>query len=385
MDRPFTKTTALVAAVLLTAVLAAAGDRVGETSYVDGTVDVYRAGKQLSGAALDIGAPVENYDILRTGKNGTMEVTLTAGPSPDTTIRVDPNTSFTVEVGKVKGQPQATVNMISGTISMKVKKITGSGGVDVKTESAVMGVRGTEFSVTTPPSGDILITCSEGAVACKDESGTELTARPGTAVEKIAGERFRTVPVAVSSIKAFQSQWSTERVAALRSNAARAIQNYATRYDELSRKFDTEYRALMSQSEVLNTWAAEDGSGERPAANSSRTMSEKKKVIGSLLKIRTTLFVFERVYFRLVELEEYHRDGYGRGKLSGGTTTDDFFTRVAGERNQLAKRLSQVQYAARLYAARNDGEFPAGLLGDSGDDELGGADFDMEGEDWSGD
>lgn len=373
-------------ALLALASVAGAGDRVGEASYVDGTVDVYRAGQQLAAGAVDIGSPVENYDILRTGRNGTIEVTLTSGPSPDTTIRVDPNTSFTVEVGKVKGQPNATVNMISGSISLKVRKMAGSGAVEIKTESAIMGVRGTEFTVTTPPSGDILITCTEGEVACKDESGTELSARPGTAVEKIAGQRLRTIPVAVSSLKAFQSQWNTDRVAALKSNAARAIQNYATRYDELSKRFDAEYRTLMGQADVLNTWAAEDERGQAPAANSASTMSEKKRIIGSLLKLRATLFVFERVYFRLIELEEYHRDGYGRGRLTGGTTTDDFFARVAGERGQLAKRLSRVQYAARLYAARNDGEFPAGLLGgDDDDDDYGDEEFDLEGEDWSDD
>jgi hypothetical protein len=384
--KPALRNAAVLAALtLLSAGWALAADRVGETSYVDGTVDVFRAGQQLDAKQVDIGSPVENYDILRTSKNGTIEVTFTAGPSPDTTIRVDPNTSFTIEVGKAKNQPKATVNMISGSISLRVKKMTGAGNVEVKTDSAIMGVRGTEFTVTTPPSGEILITCSDGEVACTDDSGTELIARPGTAVEKIPGERFRTVPVAVSSLKEFQSQWNTDRIAALRSNAARAIQNFATRYDELSKTFDTQYKTLMQQADVLNAWIAEDDRGQTPAGDSAKTMSEKKKVVGILLKLRATLFIFERVYFRLIELEEYHRDGYGRGKLAGGTTTDQFFARIAGERAQLARRLSLVQYASRLYAARNDGEFPAGLLGSTGTDDFGTDTFDTTGEDWTND
>jgi hypothetical protein len=273
--------------------------------------------------------------------------------------------------------------LISGTVGLKVKKIVGSGSVEVRTESAIMGVRGTSFSVTTPPSGDILVTCAEGSVACTDDSGTELTARPGTAVEKIPGERFRTIPVAVSSLEAFQKQWSTERIESLRANAAKAIQNYAARYDELSKKFDSEYRSLMEQADVLNTWSAEDNRGQTPASDSARTMSEKKKIIGSLFKLRGTLFLFERVYFRLIELEEYHRAGYGRGKLPGGGTTDQFFARIATERSQLARHMSLVQYAARLYAARNNGEFPAGLLGGTTEDDgFGGDSF---GEDSGGD
>jgi hypothetical protein len=380
------------AAMLAAAATAVAGDTVGETTYLDGTVDVYRAGQQLDAKQVDIGAAVENYDILKTSRNGTIEITLTAGPSPDTTIRVDPNTSFTVEVGKVKNQPKTTVNMISGTISLKVRKITGGGNVEVKTDSAVMGVRGTEFSVTTPPSGDILISCTDGSVACQDESGTELLATPGTAVEKIVGERFRTIPVAVSSLKEFQNQWNAERISALRANATRAIQNYAARYNQLAKEFDTGYQSLMQQSDVLNAWATEDASGQVPASNSAKVMSDKKKIIGSLLKIRGTLFLFERVYFRVLELADYHREGYGRGKLSDGTTTDQFFAKVEQERAQQARRLSRVQFAARMYAERNDGEFPAGLLGGGGgaaaaaggsDDGFGDTNFDTQGEDWS--
>lgn len=385
MERHSSRAAAIVAAVALAACLpAAAADRVGEATYVDGQVDVYRAGQQLPARDVGIGSPVENYDILRTGKSGTIEIALNAGRSADSTIRVDPNTSFTVEVGKVKGQPQTTVNMISGTLSLKVRRLTGSGGVEVKTDSAIMAVRGTEFVVTTPPSGDILITCTEGSVSCRDESGTELHASPGTAVEKIAGERFRTIPVAVSSLKAFREQWYMDRISALRSNAARAIQNYAARYDELTTRFDREYRSLMSHAEVLNAWAEEENRGETPSATNSRTISEKRKVIGSLLRLRTTLFLFERVYFRLVELEDYHREGYGRGKLPGGGSTDEFFARFDAEKSQLAKRLSRVQYAARLYARRNDGEFPAGLLGDGEDEEDWGEGMDLEG-DWSED
>ena len=39
---------------------------------------------------------------------------------------------------------------MSGTIALTVKKLTGSQDLSVHTESAVMGVRGTEFTVTAP-------------------------------------------------------------------------------------------------------------------------------------------------------------------------------------------------------------------------------------------
>ena len=374
-----TRITVIVAAALAAA-LGAYGDNVGEASYLDGSVDVYRGGGKMSGRDVDIGMAIENFDMVKTGNDGQMEITLSAGPAPDTVLKVEPGTSFTVEVGKVRNEPRTTVNMISGSVGLKVRKLTGAGEVQVRTESAIMGVRGTEFSVSTPPSGDILITCSEGAVSCVDETGTELRATPGTAVEKIPGERFRTIPVAVSSLQEFRRQWIADRIEALRANAPRAIANYAERYERSLQAFDEAYRQLMQERDTLNKWATEDQQGQT-GGSGAIVMAEKKRIIGPLLRLRSVLFVFERVYYRLDELEEYHRQGHGRTTLRGGVSSEEFFRRFDEQKQQLANRMALIRYAAKLYTLRNDGAFPADLLGEGGDDE----DFFGSAEDFFGD
>ena len=61
--------------------------------------------------------------------------------------------------------------MVAGQISSKLAKISGSPSLQVQTDSVVMGVRGTEFSIASSVNGSILVVCTEGAVACSDLAG----------------------------------------------------------------------------------------------------------------------------------------------------------------------------------------------------------------------
>jgi type II secretory pathway component PulJ len=70
------------------------------------------------------------------------------------------------------------------------------------------------------------------------------------------------------------------------------------------------------------------------------------------------LFVFERIHFRLSELEEYYRQGYGEGTLEGSLTTRAFFQSLDRDREALERRMAEVRYVTKLYAKRNQGAFP---------------------------
>ena len=92
------------------------------------------------------------------------------------------------------------------------------------------------------------------------------------------------------------------------------------------------------------------------------SMREKKEIIGDLLKLRKILYLFERVYFRLVELEGYYRQGYGRGQIEPGLSSAAFFNRFNREKEVLGRQMAALRYLTKLYAKRNDGVFPTDLL-----------------------
>lgn len=146
-------------------------DQIGETVYTDGDVSVTRDGSPLSSDEVVIGLPIDNFDFMKTGDDGNAQVKVTTNRAPQSTITVSPDTQFTFELSTLQGRQTSSVNLISGSLSMKVSTLTGDQDLDVQTENTVLGVRGTEFAVTTSDAGDVLVTCSTGDVSCRTENG----------------------------------------------------------------------------------------------------------------------------------------------------------------------------------------------------------------------
>ena len=333
---------------------------VGTIVYMEEGVEIDRNRETIPSWDVFIGMGVENFDLLRTDERGYAEVEVDDPRSAPALVRISPNTSFYFEMNKIGRDQTTTIGMITGSLSVKVAKLSTRQNVEVATESALMGVRGTDFAVTLSPGGDILVTAEEGRVSCIDESGQELFAEPGTVVEKLPGELFREVPVAISDLETFQRDWYADRMEVFKSNALQAIKFYAGRYLRLKNRFNSAYSDLQQESQILRKWYAEDRREE--IGGRMETMREKKELIGDLLELRKILYIFERVYFRLVELEEYFSQGYGRGQIEPGLSAAAFFNRFDREKQMLGEQMGEIRYVTKLYAKRNDGSFPTDLL-----------------------
>ena len=327
---------------------------IGEIAYLEDEIEITRNSVTLD--YVDIGTAIENFDLLTTGEYGLAEVALTTEGSPDATIKVSPNTAFYFELNQLKQGNKTTLGMISGSVSMKVRKMSRSQAFEVQTESATMGVRGTSFTVTTTVAGDLLITCDEGQVSCLDEGDTELFAVPGKAVEKRTGDILRAIPVAVSDLRTFKDNWYAERLSVFKSNALKALRGYAVRYLTLVENFNQAYNRLYRNKEIISKWFREDSNGTM--GSTMESMRERKKMIGDLLRLRRVLFIFERVYFRLQELKSYYDQGYGRGTIKAGLTADAFFRRFERDKDELSRKMARIRYITKLYSIRNNGSFP---------------------------
>jgi hypothetical protein len=341
-------------AALLAVLCASAGaqDRLGEITYLENELTVVRNNRTVDG--VEIGTAIQNLDLLKTGRTGYAELGLDDPLAA--TIKVSPGTTFYLEQGAVGKGKRTSVGAITGSIAVKVQKLSATQTVQVASESALMGVRGTTFEVTLSPSGDLLVTCSEGEVVCQEEGGGKVSAVPGTAVAQPAGEAFQRVPVSVSDLSRFRQEWYAERLEALKANPLKAIRFYALRYRALRVRFTRAYEGLVRERQVLQKWYDEDRRGQ-PGANMD-ILREKRRIIGHLLELRRVLFLFERVYFRLNELEEYYRQGYGEGTLEGSLTSRAFFQSFSRDRAVLESQMAEVRYVTKLYAKRNQGVFP---------------------------
>ncbi len=337
-----------------------ANEIAGILSYKDGEVEIVRNGSLIPEEEVFIGQNVENMDLIITKSDSFAEVDITNGAGSGSVVKIEPNTYCTIEINKMGKKTETNIGLITGTLAFKVKKLQKGEQFKIQSDAITLGIRGTQFKVTSPPTGNFLITCNEGLVLCTDDRGETLYAKPGQVVEKKVGQIFRTIPVAVSNLENFRRDWYAEEIEVFKSNALKAIRYYALRYNKLLKDFNNAYSELIKENRILNKWIIEDKNNK--IGTKIEVMREKKRIIGHLFRLRKVLFIFERIYFRLSELENYFREGYGRGYISSGVTTTEFFRQFEKDRINLIKQMSFVRYVFKLYSNRNNGYVPGGII-----------------------
>lgn len=124
---------------------AGAADEIGQVKVVKGQVTVDRAGQSMPG---QVGTRLEAADVLKTGPDGSVGITmrdnslLSAGPNSILSLarfEFDPTTSQ----GRFDADLQrGTLAVISGRIAKQSPQ-----SMSVRTPSALLGVRGTQFVV----------------------------------------------------------------------------------------------------------------------------------------------------------------------------------------------------------------------------------------------
>lgn len=134
--------------LLAAAATAAVADDVGQVKVAKGQVSVDRQGQSL---LVRVGMPLASADILRTGADGAVGITmrdnslLSAGPNSVLSLdrfEFDPTT----HQGRFDSSLQrGTLAVVSGRIARQSPQ-----AMTVRTPSAVLGVRGTDFVVAVP-------------------------------------------------------------------------------------------------------------------------------------------------------------------------------------------------------------------------------------------
>lgn len=334
----------------LVVLLSSYSEEVGEVTYLQQGATLVRDTKTLP---LDFSSPIENYDLVRTNLSGMVEIQFHEETGIEGSLLIKPSSSLYIDLSLLSDGGKARIELLSGTVTQKAIKLAGKSSLEVRAGNVSMGVRGTTFEVATAPDGSILVSCEEGQVRCEADDGTSLFAEPGSAVESTPERGFRNIPVMFQDLETFRRNWRAERIEAFRSNAHRALRNFANRYIELKGKFDEAYKALMARYEVLDKWFREDRTGR--IGPMSEVLREKRSLIGPLLNLRKSSFLFEKVYYRLVELREYYKQGMIRGDLGNGMTAEQFFRRFDNEAVDLEEKMNVFRHTLKLFAKRNDG------------------------------
>lgn len=335
--------------------LYATGPEMGMVSYVEGEVLLLREDREP--LPVDFGMEVREYDLIRTGRDGYVVVDFLEEGGISGSVEIRPGSVF--QVVREEEEKTTAMELFAGQVFLKVKRLAGTDEVVVRTEGAAMGVRGTEFEVITSAGGDLLVVCTEGRVACRAGEGETAFAEPGKAVERRVGERLRTVLFRLAEAEDLKRNWLTERMEAFRANAPRVFSLYARLYRERKRAFDEAYGDLLRRQEVVNEWIRRYKQG-RLSEGGPEALRERKELAGVMLRLRKELFLFSRVYYRLIELVSYYHEGVGHGRLDTGEGIGSFVAQVEKEARELASRLQYVRFVMFLFEQRG-----RSLLGES--------------------
>lgn len=337
---------------------AAAGfsqETVGSVTYLLGDVRIVRDGGEITDVA--IGDAIQAFDLVHTGTDGQAELSLGGNGVAKMTVKVSADTQVSIETATLStGTHQTSLGILGGALSLKVQKLLGTEGVLVRTDTAAMGVRGTEFSVTAPATGDVLVTCLEGDVLCTDDQNRELHAIPGSAVEKRAGESYQTLAVQPTEVDQYRARWAGEREQALERNALPLIRANARLYLRLTRELREESAELARNRAIIDMWRGEDRAGR---IGQRASLAGERRAIGAVLRrMRRTQFQLERVSFRLERLRRLHERGIGTGTIDGGVASTAFFNQVERERAEVRGDLWETRALTKMYARRSNGELP---------------------------
>lgn len=169
---------------------------VGTIDFIDGEVSVLSTGADWRNA--ELGDEVRTADSIRTGKGASCDV----GFGPFGLIRLGADSTVEIKTVLLSSERKvASVRLAAGSVACKVAKLSGNDRFEVRTQSAVCGVRGTEFLVKEQPGRPTRVAVREGSVAVLPPSfdADELEAAAGSGeaalVEAVVREIVQAAPL----------------------------------------------------------------------------------------------------------------------------------------------------------------------------------------------
>ena len=316
-------------------------------TYIEGTVDVSRNGDYQDWADVDIGTVIENYDMIETGGDGYVEIEVSTPVSPAVTLKIFEDTSFYYDTKQARGSTKTSFQLLAGSMGMKVQKLYNDNELDINVNDSVMGVRGTEFTISSNVDGSTLVTTTEGRVSCKNDSGKEWFSTPGVVCETDGDKTYKEINITVDQVEEYRNKWVESRIAILKSNALMSIRHYAGLYNQFYPRFDRSWQMLERKNNVFKKWYNYLQSGTKPSM--SEAVLSKQAVSREIIELRSVLPIFQHTFFVLKELGKLHRDGHGQGTLNINMTQRQLFNHYFENYEETKRRLSKSLFYFRVY------------------------------------
>lgn len=344
---------------------------VGRVEYVEGLVEVVRNGERAQSVAA--GFPVENLDCVRTGDAGTATISFDRSSGLIGSIEIGSGATAVIRRDLVSGVTSNEVRLMAGEIGLKVSRLSGNAAsFRVRTPSAVLGVRGTEFVVATF-NGSSLAACSKGEVLCSPWSFTSpadgssadgVTVVPGRMAELLDSGSVKAADFPkgdfAANWKDVRGRWKAFQVDLITADPVTFLNRISSQWERSSDAALQEADELRSN-KVLKRWfaAAKSGAGIGSRAD---WVKDRQSVMKDLIALKPEMTVAMIHWYRVRELVPLIPESAMGKKLANGQTVKAFIARFTRVSEEFADALALFDAAEKQYMLRNDGLSPFGTF-----------------------
>jgi hypothetical protein len=209
-----------------------------DITYTEGDTTLkLKTGKQQDA---QIGDTLNTGDTLKTGKDGLAELN-----QKGVTIKISKGTVFTLMERDLAGKTASVLSVALGSIKYKYDKVSGSEPL-IRTNGAVAGVRGTEFTVFSGADGSTLIAVDSGQVDVEAEGKTvQLAAAQGVEVP-LGQPPGEAIPLKSDQID--YSKWNEEKLASMLADPVGSITTIQSVMDEYAKNATDYYNQYLASS-----------------------------------------------------------------------------------------------------------------------------------------
>ena len=170
----------------------------GQAKIEKGSVSIARGGKVIVQKQSSKLTPVYVDDLILVGPNSK----LTLDTIEETVITLGSNAAFQVKPWQDQNK-KGFFRMLYGRMRAKAKKVVGAQDrFSMKTATATIGVKGTEFVATVTPQGDALIVVEESVVEVSGADGKSSNVRPDLLSVVVNGKQSSDASLVPAQLKA---------------------------------------------------------------------------------------------------------------------------------------------------------------------------------------
>jgi hypothetical protein len=268
---------------------------------LEGEVQVSRRGSFLDESEVDYGTELFTHDILQTGPDGYAELSVETPVSPELTIKVMEGTTLFIEHSLTRQSQKTSLNLHRGAVQTRAAALVRNSEFNIKTDSSVMGIRGTTFTVNTSPDTALMVSCREGKVVCTTD-GEDAFIQPGKIYETSPAGQYAIKALAAEDIDDYTRSWNEERMEALMINGAMSLEHYANLYLQTAPGFLESFTELDAKQDIFKKWEGIIEEGQTMSMGDATR--DKIALSNGIIRLRSRLPIMEHVFYTLYDLTD---------------------------------------------------------------------------------